>query len=59
MAMPRPKGKALQIAEETVPGLRAQKRNKAGKMPYRAKADVETIKIDINRNGGKLPQKYR
>ena len=52
MAMPRPEGKALKIAQEVVPFLKSQKR---GRSPQRSKPEVsndalEMKMVDINEN---------
>jgi len=41
MAMPRPSGKALRIAKQTVPGLRAKPSDNANPMKARGREDVE------------------
>lgn len=45
MAMPRPSGKALKIAEQVVPGLSAKKKssNKSDKKSRGSFSEVETL----------------
>lgn len=44
MAMPRPTGKALRIAEQVVPGLAAQKKGKR-KKPQPHKGSMSKVEI--------------
>lgn len=59
MAMMRPQGKPLKIAEKVIPGLRY--RNDASKPGIwgERSTSVENLYIETNANGGKLPKKYR
>lgn len=59
MAMPRPEGKALRIAEKTIPGMRKEKAQKSSRSNPREYVDVETLKMEVNTNQGRLPKKYR
>lgn len=53
MAMPRPTGKALKIAEQVVPGLKARKKPKRRKkLPSGSLSEVEMKQTyDINHIG--------
>lgn len=61
MAMLRPGGKVLRIAEQTVPGLASEKKvakkPKGPSLPY--KIGVEETVIETNENGGRLPKGLR
>lgn len=56
MAMTRPSGESLKIAEKTIPGLnmnqRIYKRKKEKSIP---KDDVELKIVNINENNGRTP----
>jgi len=62
MAMPRPSGKAQEIAENVIPGLNRNKPSSGLKKkkvkPYE-KDDVEIKIVDINENLGRLPHEKK
>jgi hypothetical protein len=60
MAMPRPSGKAQKIAEETIPGLNQNLRNKSRSKSKKVPNDEVELKIvSINENRGRLPNEKK
>jgi len=60
MAMPRPSGKALRIAQETIPGLRGHPSKKATGARLRRKDTVEVMQTEAILDPGQIKMRnYR
>jgi len=59
MVMPRPKGKALKIAKQTIPGLKSKSIKTQKEKKPEIRDEVETKIIDINEARGKFNDAQR